>query len=103
MKPAASLVCWKCGAPLAGVPMPLSRLSECLNCRAELHVCRMCRFYDPHKAESCAEERADPPLDKRRANFCEYFEPRTGAFQPRDTSSAEHARTALEDLFTKKQ
>ena len=96
------LVCWKCGAPLKGVPMPLSRLSECLICHAELHVCRMCGFYDPRKAESCAEERADPPQDKQRANFCEYFQPRTNAFQPKDHSHVDKAKEELERLFGKK-
>lgn len=59
----------------------------------------MCRFYDPSRAESCAEERADPPRDKQRANFCEYFEPRAHAFQPADTSAAERAKAELDRLF----
>lgn len=101
METANLIVCWKCGAALTGVPMPLSRLSECLSCHVELHVCRMCEFYDPHKAESCAEERADPPKDKQRANFCEYFEPQKDAFQPADTSAADRARAELEKLFGK--
>lgn len=96
------LVCWKCGAPLKDVPMPLSRLSECLVCHSELHVCRMCKFYDPSKAESCTEERADPPKDKQRANFCEYFEPRANAFQPGDTSATDRAKSELEKLFSRK-
>lgn len=81
--------------------MPLSRLSECLGCRVELHVCRMCRFYDPHKPESCTEERADPPKDKQRANFCDYFEPRAQSFQPPDVSAADRAKVELDKLFGK--
>lgn len=81
--------------------MPLSRLSECLSCRAELHACRMCSFYDPRKPESCAEERADPPQDKQRANFCEYFQPRPQAFQATDDSVAGRANAELEKLFGK--
>ncbi|MGB9429229.1 MAG: hypothetical protein WCC11_05035 [Gammaproteobacteria bacterium] len=96
-----NLVCWKCGASLKDVPMPLSRLSECLVCHAELHVCRMCGYYDPRKAESCAEQRADPPQDKQRANFCEYFEARTQAFQTKDNNAVERAKEGLEKLFGK--
>lgn len=81
--------------------MPLSRLSECLVCRAELHVCRMCKFYDPRKPESCTEERADPPKDKQRANFCDYFEPRAHAFQPGDVSAADRVKADLDKLFGK--
>lgn len=82
--------------------MPLSRLSECLSCHAELHVCRLCDLYDPRKAQSCDEPRADPPTDKQRANFCEYFQPRAGAWQMQDESPADRAKQALEELFAKK-
>jgi ribosomal protein L40E len=75
------LVCWKCGASLDGVPMPLSRLSECLSCRAELHVCRQCEFYDTKVAQACREPLAEEVKDKTRANFCEHFYPRPGAFE----------------------
>ena len=103
MNTVTALVCWKCGASLRDVPMPLSRLSECLACRTELHVCRMCELYDPRKAESCHEPRADPPKDKLRANFCDYFQPRTDAFQPRDDSAADKARQELAGLFAPKR
>ena len=79
--------------------MPLSRISECLACHAELHVCRLCSFYDPRKAESCSEERADPPKDKQRANFCEYFQPRANAWQAVDNSAADKAKDDLQKLF----
>ncbi|MDE2345188.1 MAG: hypothetical protein KGL13_01845 [Gammaproteobacteria bacterium] len=93
------LVCWKCGATLREVPQPLSRISLCLSCRAELHVCRQCCFYDTHKAESCTEQRADPPKDKQRANFCEYFQPRANAWQAEDNSAADKAKDELQKLF----
>jgi hypothetical protein len=76
---AKDLSCWKCGASLDGVPMPLSRLSECLSCRAELHVCRLCEFYDTKVAQACREPMAEEVKDKTRANFCEHFYPRPGA------------------------
>ena len=31
----AALVCWKCGASLADLSLPLSRTDECRACRAE--------------------------------------------------------------------
>ena len=93
------LVCWKCGASLREAPQPLSRISICLSCHAELHVCRQCSFYDTHKAESCTEQRADPPKDKLRANFCEYFQPRANAWQAQDNSAADKAIDELQKLF----
>ncbi len=76
---AKDLSCWKCGASLDGVPMPISRLSVCLACRAELHVCRLCECYDTRVAQACREPLADEVRDKTRANFCEHFYPRPGA------------------------
>ena len=69
------LHCWKCGAPLGEEPLPLSRTAECRACRASLHVCRMCLFYDPKVAKSCRETIAEEVLDKTRSNFCGYFQP----------------------------
>ncbi len=96
------LVCWKCGASLAGLSLPFSRTDECLACRAELHVCRMCRFYDTGKAKSCAEPIADEVQDKTRSNFCGYFQAAGGRFQPR-SDAGDRAKNALESLFSTKK
>ena len=98
----APLVCWKCGASLASLSLPLLRTEECRACRAELHVCRMCRFYDTGKAKSCSEPVADEVQDKTRANFCGYFESIGGRFTARN-SSGDEAKSALESLFGPKK
>ncbi|HET7395455.1 MAG TPA: hypothetical protein VFK12_03350 [Gammaproteobacteria bacterium] len=95
------LNCWKCGAALKDVPLPLSRLSECLTCHAELYVCRMCGFHDPVLRQGCREERAEHVQEKERANFCDYFRPVPDAFQPADRSGEQAAQTRLEALFGK--
>jgi len=91
-------VCWKCGALLSDLSLPLSRTAECRACRAELHVCRMCRFYDTSKAKYCAEPIADEVHDKTRANFCGYFLVAGGRFRPHD-DAGDRAKSALESLF----
>ena len=78
-----SLRCWKCGASLAELSLPLRRTDECRACRAELHVCLMCEFYDTSVAKSCRETIAEEVKDKQRANFCDYFRPSDRAFRPR--------------------
>ena len=93
------LVCWKCGASLDEVPFPLSRYAECLACRSELHVCRMCRFYDVRLAQDCAEPIAEEVKDKTRANFCELFEARPAAFSPGEDSPGATDIDALNALF----
>ena len=96
------LVCWRCGASLAALTLPLSRTDSCRACRAEVHVCRMCRFYDTRKAKSCAEPVADEVGDKERANFCGYFEPAAGRYLPK-AAGADTAKDALEALFQPKK
>jgi hypothetical protein len=79
--------------------MPLSRLSVCLRCEAELYTCLLCRFHDPKLNEGCREERAEHVQIKDRANFCEFFMPRPGAYQAKDTNPAAKARSELDTLF----
>jgi hypothetical protein len=95
------LRCWKCGASLADYSLPLRRLEECRECHAELHVCRMCEFYDTTKAKHCREPIAEEVKDKIRANFCDYFKPSPAAYRPEQLSAAEQARAQLESLFGK--
>lgn len=99
---AAALDCWKCGAVLAELILPVGRAEYCRACRAEVHVCRMCRFYDVTKAKQCAEPVADPVSDKERSNFCGYFEPVAGRFRAPGTA-ANQALDALNSLFGPKK
>jgi len=98
---AHGLVCWKCGADLAHLSLPLSRRDECVRCRAELHVCRMCVEYDVGVAKHCREPTAEEVSDKQQANFCDHFRPRPGAWAAPD-GAADKARAELEKLFAKK-
>lgn len=96
--PADTLGCWRCGAAIVDEPLPLSRTAECRQCRAELHVCLMCEFYDPAKANACREPIAEPVADKTRANFCGYFKARPGA-GPATAPPQADPRAALDALF----
>jgi hypothetical protein len=94
-------VCWKCGASLKAQPLPLGRRSACLACGAELHVCRLCRHFDSSKAKQCRERAADEVKDKVRANFCDWFQPKSGAFSINATNAAQAATASnpLDSLF----
>lgn len=96
------LRCWKCGASLADYTLPLRRLEECRACNAELHVCRMCEFYDTTVARHCRETIAEEVKDKLRANFCDYFRPTPSAYRSDGTSAADRAKAELEALFGRK-
>lgn len=98
-----SLVCWKCGAALTDVLLPMARREECPACGVDLHVCRMCEFYDTSVAKSCREPVADEVRDKERANFCGYFKPVPGAFREAGTAEADEAKARLAALFGEPQ
>ena len=96
---AHDLVCWKCGASLAALTLPLRRLDECPACRAELHACRLCVEYDTRVAKHCREPTAEEVRAKDRANFCDHFKPRAGAYPAPDRAAIDAARAALDKLF----
>lgn len=99
----SELVCWKCGASLAALTLPLRRLDECPKCRAEVHVCRMCVDYDTRVAKHCREPTAEEVRDKEHANFCDFFKPRAGAYSAPNTTEVERSRAALDQLFGAKK
>jgi hypothetical protein len=96
----SELVCWNCGNSLAALSLPLQRLDECRQCHAELHVCKLCRFYDVLVAKHCREPIAEEVRDKQRANYCDYFSPQSGAYSRAGLDAAADAKTALESLFS---
>ena len=98
-----SPICWKCGASLAELSLPLLRHDACKQCDAELHVCKLCRFYDVTVAKQCREPIAELVRDKERANFCDYFEIKR-QIEAQPTAQAAviaQARNELEAMFGK--
>lgn len=94
-----ALVCWKCGASLADLTLPLRRLEECRQCHAELHVCKLCEWYSLSVAKHCRETVAEEVKDKERANFCDYFKPREDVYSAKGTDAAARAQAELDALF----
>ncbi len=95
----SALLCWNCGENLDDIPRPISRHASCPACFNELHCCRLCRHYDASKTATCFEDRADPPLQKENANFCDFFSPKFGAYEDRTSQKSDAARSDLEALF----
>lgn len=99
MKPLSEQwLCWKCGAPLT-VPMPLAREAQCLACSADLHVCRLCRFFNPKTFERCDEPRAEKARLSDRSNFCGYFTQIPNPSLRPESHKADQAKARLESLF----
>ena len=93
------LLCYRCGESLAGLSLPLSRRDACPGCGVHLHVCRMCSYFDPTRPRQCTEDDAEEVMDKGKVNFCEWFVPTAGAFDPAGASADSSARNALASLF----
>src|SRR6476661_3512142 len=98
---AHGLACWKCGASLEALSLPLRRLDECKACHSELHVCRLCVEYDTRVAKHCREPTAEEVRDKTQANFCDHFKPKPGAYVAPNTAEVDASRAALDALFGK--
>ena len=93
------LVCYRCGASLAALSLPLSRRDQCPDCSADLHVCKMCVSFDSTVPRKCREDGAEDVTDKERPNFCDWFRPSDKAFDPMRKSDADAAQEALAALF----
>jgi hypothetical protein len=63
--------CHRCGAEV-GVSAVGVR-DVCERCRAYLHCCRNCEFYEPGAHNDCREPNAEVVADKEQGNFCDYF------------------------------
>jgi len=94
-----AIACYRCGASLQTLSLPLSRRDHCPECSAELHVCKMCVAFDPHVPSQCREDGAEDVTDKDRVNFCDWFKPSETAFDPTRKSAADAAQQALNALF----
>ncbi|MDH4164566.1 MAG: hypothetical protein OEW15_18030 [Nitrospirota bacterium] len=75
----------------------IGRRDECPFCRADLHCCLNCRFYDASAPRQCREPQSVLVREKAKANFCDFF-----VFADRTAGPGgdpDKARKALDDLF----
>ena len=93
------LECYRCGASLGGLSLPLRRLEQCPDCEVELHVCRMCTHYAPARPKQCDEEDAEEVRNKTAANFCDFYQPAKGRLDPDLQSAEARASAELDALF----
>lgn len=96
---ADKLCCYRCGASLERLSLPLSRRDECPECSAPLHVCLLCRYFDRTVPKQCLEDDAEEVVNKEKSNFCEWFVPSETAFDPARASAAARAQKDLAALF----
>ena len=95
-----NIACFRCGASLSRLSLPLMRQDQCPECSVELHVCKMCLHFDSAVPSQCREDDAEDVKEKELANFCEWFTPSETAFDPSEKSEADQAAEALEAMFS---
>jgi len=93
------LRCYRCGADLTALTLPLSRRDTCPSCRVDLRVCLMCTAFDPNATRQCTEDDAEDVHEKARANFCDFFAPNPDAYAPGKMTAQDRAEAALAALF----
>ncbi|WP_210401735.1 hypothetical protein [Lacimicrobium sp. SS2-24] len=88
--------CWHCGEALQDLILPLSRREVCGHCQADQHVCKMCTHFGQR---GCEEERAEPPSDTEKANFCDYITLTPNAYRGSPKDKNARAKAKLAALF----
>mgnify|MGYP003472418426 FL=1 len=62
----------------------------------------MCRSWERSRPKQCREDDAEEVRDKERANFCDWFKPRPGAFDAAGAAAETAAKSLADSLFGKK-
>lgn len=93
----------RCAECATVLPITAESLTQCPQCRADLHACRQCAHFDPARRFECAQPMVERIADKRAANDCARFTLMVTV--ERDTSGGsvrpEDARRAFGNLFKK--
>ncbi len=93
-------VCQKCHGKLE-FDVKMQRTDQCPHCRADLHCCKNCEYWDASAYNECKEHIAEYIPDRETANRCTFFRFRSGS--PEDnTARIDASKAKLESLFRKK-
>ncbi len=90
--------CTSCGAK---VPTNAGAESTCPTCKAELHTCRQCAYFDPSARFECSKPITVKIVNKNARNTCELFAARTVVEKQTSSGPPTDARAAFAKLFKK--
>jgi hypothetical protein len=92
--------CANCGELLQSLSEPLG---QCPKCKADLHACKQCTYFDPGSRFECTQPVPDRVADKILANNCQFFSLRQKVEKETSvaTGNVNDARAAFERLFKK--
>ncbi|MBI3637308.1 MAG: hypothetical protein HY216_14025 [Candidatus Rokubacteria bacterium] len=92
--------CAACGAVL---PLAVSSLVECPQCRAAIHACRQCTHFEPGRRFECTEPIPERLADKNARNECPAFSLRVTVERDAspDSTRPSDIRRGFDNLFKK--
>ena len=90
----------KCAACGAKAPA-ISADSTCEKCKADLHSCRQCTYFDPGARLECSKTIPARIVDKHARNTCELFATRIVVERQTSSGPPSSARDAFAKLFKK--
>ena len=93
-----SVKCSSCGAKAAHA---IGLESSCEKCKADLHTCRQCTYFDPSARFECSKPVTVKIVNKNARNTCELFVPRTIVERETTSGAPKDARQAFANLFKK--
>ena len=91
----------KCAACGAIVQTNIGFESTCPKCKAELHTCRQCTFFDPGSRFECRKPITARIVNKGGRNTCELFAARTVVERETSSGKPTDAKQAFANLFKK--
>ena len=90
------LRCANCGTL---VTSPVTALSQCSKCAADLHACAQCASFDPGSRFECMQPVTARCSPKNTRNSCELYSARSTVERETTTPRTDDARKAFDDLF----
>jgi len=91
----------KCAACGEKAPPNITPESSCTKCKADLHSCRQCTYFDPGARFECGKPIAARIMDKHARNTCELFAARIIVERETKPGPPTNARDAFANLFKK--
>lgn len=89
--------CAECGAKAPAI----SADSTCPKCKADLHTCRQCTYFDPGARFQCRKPITARIVNKNARNTCELFAARSVVERQTGSGAPTDARQAFANLFKK--
>lgn len=92
----------KCASCGAKVQTGIKGESSCPTCKADLHTCRQCNYFDPSARFECSSKAVTARIvNKNARNTCEVFAVRTVVERQTSSGAPNDARAAFAKLFKK--